>query len=724
MKRNVLFNVLCMISFALLLCDDTIPAIALSVSGGIAIAVLLSRHKDSYTFSLQKNNVPTDLVFCLTSVFAFANRWSESSKIKALAARLGMSNTLLLILGAAALCVFSIFVFDGVVTALKKILGYPFRNVKQERKDRMIWGVMTTLVILFAFFAVQYSCLNAVYEPFPTPGTVILANILMAVAAISVLAVFLGRKISFFFFLLILWVWSVANHYTILFHGSPLYISELASAKTAMEVLDGYHIPIDQVAILLTLLSWLLMAQVVTLPVKKQNGSGIKRFLLRTVAACLTVMLAVRAYQSVIKQYEIWAPWERTVARCGYYVCLVKDVERRQNPVILPDGYDVEKIRSAKQTEVEQGTEDPNLRRPDVIFILNETFCDLTFLANLETDVDAFGDYYGIDGAVYGFAVTPNTGGGTNNAEFELLTSKSMHLLAQEAPFTFLGREQLQDRSIVGYLKNLGYVTSGMHCEAAENYKRNVVYPEMGFDHVYLGIHQFTRNRYGNRSWLDKDNYQDMLSFYESNLSEAPQLLYLLTFQNHGGYEQNGEELDTIHVTGDYWDLTDDLNEYLSSVRLSSEAFRWLTEYLSGASRDVIVCMVGDHAPPFISALPVRSDLAIQDASIARRIVPYVIWSNFDADFSFYTDYASMTDLVPMTLCAAGLPLSPFYREVLDLHEKYPVRTREGDGVDTDLTIKRYEEDETYKELLDHYYYMEYNSLLENGEYLEELFIP
>ena len=59
-----------------------------------------------------------------------------------------------------------------------------------------------------------------------------------------------------------------------------------------------------------------------------------------------------------------------------------------------------------------------------------------------------------------------------------------------------------------------------------------------------------------------------MLSKYEDN-QDGPRFMYLLTYQNHGGYEQNDNEYDTVYIQKELGDLTDDVNEYLSSVEKS-----------------------------------------------------------------------------------------------------------------------------------------------------------
>lgn len=412
-----------------------------------------------------------------------------------------------------------------------------------------------------------------------------------------------------------------------------------------------------------------------------------------------------------------WFRWDFGISRYGFFFCSIYDLLDNTNPYSEPEGYDVSKIKRVNVEPVNTNQE----YLPDIIFILNESFFDLEYYTDIAPDINYMSAFYDIPGGVYGHAVCSNIGGGTNNSEFEFLMSKSMFLMNSAAPFTYIN-ESLMDRSIVTYLGKLGYTTTGAHCGAERNYNRDKAYPAMKFDRVLLGEESFNYIReYGNRSWLDSDNYKDMIDHYEAN-KNGPQFMFLLTFQNHGGYEQNEASLDTVHTGKDFGSLTDDVDEYLSSIKLSAEAFRELTDYYSECDRDVIICMVGDHAPSFITSLPGREGQIAEMESIIQRSVPYVIWSNFDADFEMYTEYASMVDLVPMVLKASGMPLSPFYQNILVLHEVLPVRTSEGLYMDKSMQLGRYNSESEYYDLLNQYYYMEYNSLLEDEEYQKQLF--
>ena len=80
-----------------------------------------------------------------------------------------------------------------------------------------------------------------------------------------------------------------------------------------------------------------------------------------------------------------------------------------------------------------------------------------------------------------------------------------------------------------------------------------------------------------------------------------------------------------------------------------------------------------------------------------------------------------MVDLIPMVLKAADIPLSVYYDTILRLHETIPIRTSEGKYVDREFTIGLYNDESEYKKILNEYY-LEYNSLLKDSDYMSSLF--
>ena len=75
-----------------------------------------------------------------------------------------------------------------------------------------------------------------------------------------------------------------------------------------------------------------------------------------------------------------------------------------------------------------------------------------------------------------------------------------------------------------------------------------------------------------------------------------------------------------------------------------------------------------------------------------------------------------------MALDVAGLPLSPYYDTLLKLRDSVPLRNPSGMYIDANGNAGIYSPDSEYYDLLNKYYYMEYNSF--GKEIKRDLFLP
>ena len=128
--------------------------------------------------------------------------------------------------------------------------------------------------------------------------------------------------------------------------------------------------------------------------------------------------------------------------------------------------------------------------------------------------------------------------------------------------------------------------------------------------------------------------------------------------------------------------------------------------------------------PSFVGDLPCAYDYSEEEAMMARRTVPFVIWSNRPQHYPENHAYASMTDLLPMIMRSTGLPESAYYRMILSLRDTLPVRTSYGRYRTMDGEIGIFKKSSPYYDLLQKYYYLEYNGLCAGDDYLREAFLP
>jgi len=514
---------------------------------------------------------------------------------------------------------------------------------------------------------------------------------------------------------------SIANYYTLMFRNSPISTQDIHNFGTTLSVIDSYSFPLT--AYVLGILVFFALQIAVTIQLYKHEKDIVRSFrssLLKasgTLLFCLGFLHLVYFAENPVKPRNtfVWS-WEDSYYRYGYAASSIEVFQNSLNMIDMPDGYSSEELKNTPQTKSAKQTDN---KTPDIILILNETFYDLRDLIDVETDTSPMPF---IDSLKHkGKAVVAGTGGGTNKSEYELLTSNSLQLMPAITPFNYLNFDNAN--SIVSYLEGLGYATWGAHCAEALNYERGIVYPKLGFDNV-LFREDFEVSgevgKYGQRPYAtDEFCYDKMLEAYE-NMGDAPRFQYMLTIQNHGGWDLNPPEEDCIKVLSDHGDYTDDISEFMSCIQKTDEAFKAFTEYFEKSDRDVIICMVGDHAPSFAVELFDEIDL---DTTFALRSTPYVMWANFDIDHVAPKEL-SMPFIVPTMLDAANVTLSPYFSHILNISKNAPVVTAFNLFKDNSGKVFNYTDETEFSEDIDIYFDMVYNNVAETENRINEIFTP
>ena len=545
---------------------------------------------------------------------------------------------------------------------------------------------------------------------------------------INVLTVFVAMS-GVFFFVQRWWIsslvvsvpalfLSIANYYTLLYRNSPISTQDIHNAGTALSVMGNYSFPIH----FFVIFAVLVFAISVYVTIRLRRLEKKKPLTLKGVIAknlCLIMFGGAFIYGVYLAEKPIkprttfvWS-WEDSYYKYGYVASSIEVLQNSLNMVNMPADYSEETLE-ARANEVIGGNISQNT--PDVIFILNETFYDLRDIIDLQGQESAMPFIDSLPESQRGRAVVAGTGGGTNKSEYEFLTSNSIQLMPGITPFNYLDFENAN--SIVSHLEAQGYDTWGAHPADSLNYSRGIVYPKLGFDSV-LFIDEFGETeKYGQRSYAtDKFCYEKMLEDYEK-MDEGPRFMYFLTIQNHGNWDLNPDAEDIIKISKDFGDYTDDISEFQSCISLSDVAFRELTEYFENHNRKVIICMVGDHAPSFATELLDEIDM---EKTFALRSTPYVIWANFDIDADF-PKTVSMPFLAPMTMEAAGIAQSPFYRYMNVLKKETPVVTAFNLYKNSQGDVFSYEDENDYKTAVSTYFDMVYNNVSPDANRIQKLF--
>ena len=606
-----------------------------------------------------------------------------------------------------------------MLSKLKKLFGTPAFSV-------LYLLLAPVLVSVIAFLQMQYSLGVSLSSIVGMAPEFIIWNIACVYTLLLFLAALTGRLwISELICSLFFAAFSYAAYYVLAFHGTPLTVWEIVNAATAANVAASYDLSPNQYTV--RIIEGLVLCLVVTLPGLyirrfRMKSYGLQRLLSIAASAALLwgcLYVGIFSPEALKPRNSVFCRWADSAKVYGFLALELESHFQTSTELAQPEGYS-ETAVAALLDGLRGDGETANGSRPDIIFILNESFCDLSLATDVETDVDYLAGFHGIDNCISGYAVAPEVGGGTNRSEYELLTSNCMSLLPGITPFQVL---DVQGRSsVVSYLESLGYDTCASHPADAVNYARDTAFPALGFDRsFFLGDFEAVEY-YGSRYvTTDASAYDNLIRWYDDGLQEGtPRFLYLLTMQNHAWYAQNPAELDTVHVKEDYAGYGDVLNEYLTGVKMSADAFAELTEHFKNSQRDVIICMVGDHSPPFIGSIE-KEGLSDNDRAYLSRSVPFVIWSNRELK-SAEPGYISMNYLLPLVLDSAGVRLSPFYRYQMEMMASVPVITANSSFYTADMQSHPFDADIPEAALVRDYTYMSYNSI--QGDTLWELFEP
>ena len=525
-------------------------------------------------------------------------------------------------------------------------------------------------------------------------------------------------------------VLAIANYYTRDLHGTALMPQDVLNITTAAAVMGSYTLRITSTVKTIALCRVPVAAIAAVqrwLPGPKKGKIGWPRRLGRW-AGCAAGIFAIlyvgyfAPFSIKPKQTYGWA-WQTTYYTYGYLAGTIESAGLLMNPIVEPDYYSDEAAaeaaaRAADYTPAVQTVSEQEY--PDVVLILSESLYDFDLVTDTGADQDVLSVIKNTPNSIYGHTVSPHVGGGTNSSEYEMLTSNSMMLMPSITPFNWLNLYNAN--SVVSYLEDLGYATLAAHPYTNSNYRRNSAWLNLGFDEVYFEDSFPTKETYGNRPYqTDSATYRDFETLYEAMPADQPRFTFLVSIQSHGDYNMNDAELDLVHAATDYGEYDDLMDEYLSCIYLTDQAFGELTEYFTNlyeeTGRKVIVALAGDHAPSFVTHVSDASVAPENDLQILQRSTPYVIWANYPLENAGETsandpyNRIDMCMLAPVLAEQAGLPLTPYYSYMLAMREDVTVFTAGNDFMDASGVTHTYGENAAMDEWVHGYFALEYNNI-------------
>lgn len=519
-------------------------------------------------------------------------------------------------------------------------------------------------------------------------------------------------------------LFGLANHYVLSFRGRIIFPCDLLTLDTAAVVAKSYdYTPDKQIWIALAVLGGylllLLLAHIVYHPKGRQR---LGRKLLWGSIAGMVIYLFAFFFTPLLPTIGIYTQQWRTQQN-GFLLNFTTAI--RYSFVSEPDGYDADKVAQTARSYRSQSVTDAGELPENLIFIMNESFSDLTAaFPNLELSEDPLAFYHSLtENTVKGTMISPVTGGGTANVEFEYLTGDSLAFLPSS---TVAYQLYLYDGcpSLVSQAKDLGYHTIAFHPYLSSGWNRTSVYPWLGFDEVHFQEDvqdpQYIRNYVS-----DLSDYEQLFRWTEE--SAGPTMIFNVTMQNHSGYSQGWNNLSgDVTVTGGA-KPSSITTQYFSLMKESDQAIQALVEHYSQVDEKTLIVFFGDHQPPlgntffetlYGKKLDERDPEEVQQA----YETPFFIWANYDIpeqdDLRISSNYLGV-----LAAEVAGLPLTGYQQLLSRLMDVLPVAGTAGYlTADGQVTQEAEELPGYVQSLYREYELAAYNHLFDEKRHPEDFF--
>lgn len=362
--------------------------------------------------------------------------------------------------------------------------------------------------------------------------------------------------------------------------------------------------------------------------------------------------------------------WNQTInyENNGLIIGFVNNLGRLEIP--QPDGYSKEAMQEIAERYEAKKAEDATTRKPltevvdRIIVILDETFYDPALLTKHypHSGGDVLPNLHKLfQNYPSGYMYSPEYGGNTANVEFEVQTGLSNYW-ASTIPYVTTITKTSGLTSVASIARNLGYETTAIHSYDGTMYKRNLVYPLLGYnDFIARDEMRHTDKEPGPQNNM---NLNDWAIFQEvlDVLKDGPerQVVNAVTMQNHSPYwlaEYPKLEFQMINSANE------DDGDYSRSVNFQSlhEGDKYIAEFLAELEESderTVVLWFGDHAAGLFERYTESDDKNDRDTI---HLTPYFIWTNFKTE-SLYTEAevraqnAKLGITIPSSIRGVNLP--------------------------------------------------------------------
>ena len=564
-------------------------------------------------------------------------------------------------------------------TVLEKIKH--FNEIREKNSEKY---KMTNLFLMFFFpvFIVSMAEINQsktvskfILFLFEKP-TVMLFDVLLAgIIFCGLLFIFKKGWIAVTVQSVVYFTLSIVELFKYNTNGNHLILSEMKLFRSVKSLTSFAYIKITPVLVIYTLIVLAYIAAVFVFNPKLKMKMA-KRIV--PAAACVvscTVFFAVPSVADpVYSLFSVDSTAANNVFRLNqkfennsFLAFIVQTFsETISNKIVKPESYSADTIDDLLDVEVEKETNDDFIK-PNVIVVMSEAFADFRKFDELDLDTDAYDSYDEVaEEGFKGTAIVPTFASFTVRTEFELLFGLPVKSLNDPN----MPQRMLLDReqpTIVQCYDDLGYSTAYVHPFLSSFYSRKRVYSNFGFDTMIFDDSFTVPVEYEGTYISDETVFNQIEKLIKE--TDKPLYVHTTTMQNHQPYS-DGDNTD------------EELENYLSKIKITSDAFKKFTEHLSEIDEPTVVLMIGDHFPSFKAENSAYDKININaDNCSSVYEQSYIVWSNYITDYSSMPDEKISTFYLPYVMYnLIDAPKDTFIQAMTDKMQTLPIYSTQYDS--------------------------------------------
>ena len=474
----------------------------------------------------------------------------------------------------------------------------------------------------------------------------------------------------------------IISYYKIQYRGTPLLPWDIFLVNDALNIVPSLSLKLNFInifSLILIVIAVILSFKRKPFKLKNKKFKLLKKIGISFFSLIILSLISTSIYlfSSGNNHDDLWNP-HGYIRDNGFLFSFIHYAKYLS--IEKPDGYSENAMNKCLEylNNVNNINNYKNTINPDIIIIMSESFWNPESLNGIKFEEEIIPNFKNLsEQNIKGEILSPVFGGGTADVEYEMLTGFSYDMYPEgTSPYMQYIKDDFF--SIVDFLENKGYSTLAIHSEQEKNWNRNNVYKYMEFDD-FISLEDMENPEMTRGRVSDREITRYIIDNYEKHIAEsdAPLFNFIITMQNHTGYDRNKfSEDELVKFTSENPlspDAEGQLADFSTGVHISDEELGKLADYFMNQERPVLLIFFGDHRVNlgtenreiYYATNTINDDMTEAEKQYTIHTTPIMAISNFSdthEDLNVMAPYM----ILPSVFEAYGLD-TPLYFDFLNL---------------------------------------------------------